>query len=943
MGKSSFSLLSSDMKRLQNRFGFALPTVMMVSLIMITLLAAALQFVSSSQSALSRQYYLQLAREAGESGLVYASKCISQNNGAISWTDAKPLKPDTDCSGNTVSGADGYVFKSGLIQTIFTIGFPKTSSDGKAHTINSVGVAQLLRKSDNQVSREYSQTVQAYAGSSAVSTVMSSSDFACSLVEPSQVYCWGKNVFDVLGENVSPTATNPSRIDISSAFEGKTITKLARGSYGATHMCVIANGSTDGEVYCWGNNTYGQLGDGTGNGSLKTSPIPVKVGGLLAGKKVTDVAIGGGGSCAIASDGVYCWGSNSDGQLGNNSSSTAYSNVPVKVSGISTATKISYGDRHVCAISSGKVYCWGWGNWGQLGQGATGTSANKYVATVVNGLLSGKTATDVSANHATTCAVAKGEAYCWGDSGSGVLGVGSGVASTNYPMKVLNTTGKPLYGKTVTQVSGGYKHNCALTSDGKVYCWGGNVGVGVVGNNSLNTNEYEPVEAQMPSGSGKVTSISASAYRTCAIMSGDTYCWGRVYDGQSRLGVQTPQLINSGFIEDKDISKVATGGGSVCVIVGTRVSCWGQNNYGQLGNDTTDNSSIPVGVNGFTGTLSNISSSGGTTCTTLGSNFYCWGQNIAGKVGNNSIGSTSHYQKVYKDSGGALYGTTAQMVNISGYVSCGIASGQAYCWGGYASAVDVSSLGNNKTLQSGSVTYYAKTPVEVYRETNVLSGKTVTAMSDGGTCVVASSKIYCWGENDIGQLGLGTYTAGSSKPVAVLAQSGVLLNKTPTVMATGSTGYTCAATTEPNIYCWGYNFDGQYGNDTRTTSNKPLLITVTGHPLKGKTITKLTAGSSHTCALTSDGEMYCWGYNSLGQIGDGTNITRTLPVKVQGVLSGKVITDISARESSTCAVADARVYCWGSNDYGQMGNGTSQTEGVPVPTKALSIPPFVLY
>ena len=71
MGKSSFSLLSSDMKRLQNRFGFALPTVMMVSLIMITLLAAALQFVSSSQSALSRQYYLQLAREAGESGLVY--------------------------------------------------------------------------------------------------------------------------------------------------------------------------------------------------------------------------------------------------------------------------------------------------------------------------------------------------------------------------------------------------------------------------------------------------------------------------------------------------------------------------------------------------------------------------------------------------------------------------------------------------------------------------------------------------------------------------------------------------------------------------------------------------------------------------------------------------------------------------------------------------------
>ena len=177
----------------------------------------------------------------------------------------------------------------------------------------------------------------------------------------------------------------------------------------------------------------------------------------------------------------------------------------------------------------------------------------------------------------------------------------------------------------------------------------------------------------------------------------------------------------------------------------------------------------------------------------------------------------------------------------------------------------------------------------------------------------------------------------------MLTESGVLQNKVPKVMASGANGYTCVATTEPNVYCWGYNFDGQYGDGTRTTSNKPRLVTTVGHPLKGKAIAKLTAGDSHTCALTSDGEMYCWGYNSLGQVGDGTNTTQVLPVKVRGVLSGKNITDISAGGASTCAVAESRVYCWGSNDYGQMGDGTSQVAGIPVPTKALTIPPFMVY
>ena len=922
------------------KLGFALPTVMIVSIVMLSLLATAMHFVSASQASLDKQYHLQLSREAAESGLKYASKCLDSSDNVVGWSDAKPLRPNTDCSGNVISGADNFVFEKDLLRTSFTIKAPVESDDKK--TISSEGTVQLLRRSDNQVRGEYTQVQRAYVGTNSVSEMTTSADFACSLVDGSRVYCWGKNTFEVLGPNASAIPNLPSRIDNAPSLAGKVVKKLARGAYGSTHMCLIADGDTEGEVYCWGNNSFGQLGNGTGDGSLKSSAQPVKVIGALAGKKVLDVSIGSNGSCAITSDGVYCWGRNNAGQLGNNSTQP-FSNVSVKVAGISTAQKISYGDNHVCAVSSGKAYCWGWGQFGQIGNGSTGSSADRRSATLVSGLIKDKVVTDVTANHANSCAIANGKAYCWGDGGAGSLGNGSN-SSSSVPVKVSNGSGTALYGKTVSQISGGFKNVCVLTTDGKAYCWGANLGVGSLGNNSPNINYYEAVKVQLPSGLGPATSISSSGRKSCVVMSGKSYCWGEAYDGQLREGIQEPQLVNNGDIKDKNIKYVAAGDGTTCVVItsGSTASCWGSNLYGQLGNDTFDNSTVPTTVKGLTGDIKGISTSGQTVCTTLGSSFYCWGQNTAGKVGNNTLGSQNHYQAVFKESG-ILQGKTAQVVSAGdSMVTCGIASDRTYCWGGYAGATDVSALGNNKTLQSGTDTYYTKKPVEVYRESGVLSGKSVTDISDGGTCVIASSRAYCWGENRRGQLGIGSFSAGSSKPVAVMTEAGVLQNKDISSIASGSTGHVCVSTTEPNIYCWGYNFDGEYGDGTRTTTNKPRLVTKEGNPLKGKTIDKLVAGSSHTCAMTN-GEVYCWGYNSLGQLGNGTNASQLLPVKVGGALAGKTVTDLSAGGQSTCAIAEQRTYCWGSNDYGQMGDGTVQAFASPIPAKALSLPPFLYY
>ncbi len=203
-------------------------------------------------------------------------------------------------------------------------------------------------------------------------------------------------------------------------------------SAGTSHSCAIRSGS----AYCWGSNANGQLG----NNSAISSPAPVAVytGGVLSGVTLTQISAGNGFSCALASTGTaYCWGSNANGQLGNNS--TAQSNVPVAVS--------------------------------------------------TSGALSGKTLTQVDAGQNAACALTSaGAAYCWGANGSGQLGDGNSFQSL---VPVAVTTAGVLNGVTLTQITVGPVYACALGSTGTAYCWGGN-GSGQLGNNSV-TQSNVPV------------------------------------------------------------------------------------------------------------------------------------------------------------------------------------------------------------------------------------------------------------------------------------------------------------------------------------------------------------------------------------------------------------------------------------------------------------------
>ena len=195
-----------------------------------------------------------------------------------------------------------------------------------------------------------------------------------------------------------------------------------------------------------------------------------------------------------------------------------------------------------------------------------------------------------------------------------------------------------------------------------------------------------------------------------------------------------------------------------------------------------------------------------------------------------------------------------------------MADGRAYCWGynGYGQ------LGNNSTTNSS-------VPVAV-DTSGVLAGKTVTAITAGDihTCAVADGKAYCWGDNGYGQLGNNSTTAlagaggGETPP-------GALAGKTVTAITAGD--YHTCAVADGKAYCWGDNGYGQLGNNSTTDSSVPVAVNTSG-PLAGKTVTAITAGSYHTCAV-ADGKAYCWGYNADGQLGNNSTTDSTVPVAVR--------------------------------------------------------------
>lgn len=348
---------------------------------------------------------------------------------------------------------------------------------------------------------------------------------SCALSAGGVVYCWGQGSAGQLGDG---TEKEESLTPVAVAG-GHRFRAIAAG---ADHVCGL---DEEGQAFCWGANGAGQLGDGTR--TQQDRPVPV-----ADRRSFVAITAGVAHTCALTADGrAYCWGDDGLGQLG--AGAIPSSDRPVPVSGDVRFHRIAAGGHHTCALDvNGKAWCWGYNDVGQLGDGRVGGRTNAHGPTPVEPVSGLGTIVDIAANDGQSCALdASGAAWCWGDDRYGQLGDGRVTAplqANPSPVRVVSESLR------FTAISTGSFHACALTGDGRAYCWGRNepprlgtaatperCGVRLRPQRGCATHPV-PVD-----GDSRYRSIAAGSFHTCAVTrEGAVECWGENPFGQLGTG-----------------------------------------------------------------------------------------------------------------------------------------------------------------------------------------------------------------------------------------------------------------------------------------------------------------------------------------------------------------------------------------------------------------------
>lgn len=571
---------------IRQKNGYSLVLIVLMSTFILALLAGAMKVVTQSYVYSQEEYYYKLAQEAGEAGTAYANACLDSNGAEQSWGSVPggigPLRPETNCKGVVNPSYEKYVFDEGnKFRTTFEVGDLEASTRSTALSaataqISSIGRVEITNGSGT-VLKTYTAVVKKSvtwpADINATRTV-SGTNRTCAILS-NNVWCWGKNNMGQLGDGTTSNSNIPVKVRSVGDMRNGEIIDIFTAQH---HSCVLTKSSTGRRIYCWGDNRSGQLGNSDFGGSYSAVPIEIKVVSPAAisdfsGDKIS--AIGGTGdtSCAIASGKVYCWGGNDRGQLGYGSpGSPGYSAVPAMINsgGLNripnnySATKLSTGgsrSRTMCVITTEKrAYCWGQAKFGQLGVGPI-TGDNYSRATRVRGL---EDVTDISQ-----------DGYWWEKD--------------------------PDY---VT-------HTCAIANAGRVYCWGG-AGRGQAGSLGSGNPKKHLQPAEVHGLPGTALQVEVGISHSCALMNNggkrEVYCWGnnemgqlganKKYEGpppEVIIWTYEPMKINDGLPAGERIVSLSAGANRGCVIMTNKRSyCWGLNNEGQIGDGTNQNRISPT-------------------------------------------------------------------------------------------------------------------------------------------------------------------------------------------------------------------------------------------------------------------------------------------------------------------------------------------------------------
>lgn len=606
------------------RGGFALPTVMVASVVMLIVLLSGLTATSSVNNAIRGQYNDKLAKDAADSGVRMAVACI--HNRTVHTTGL--LKPNsTSCTNTTTTTSKPtYVLDTPTAKTYFEVSPPvqESYSDARYYNVKVTGYLQLYRPGSSTVWKTVTEKVdfKVQYQSQFASLSQSGSLYVCGIINQ-KTFCWGRNVEGQLGNGSFDPDTQPYERDAdgnpivtqvvrnapgtsyhdSRSALGSTLTKDVDIAAGAGSTCIISTSNSDSgnpftynssrRVACWGDSENGELG--TGQVTTTKYPYPRLTYQTWANESPAQyprqIVSGGGYVCLIANrasgdttGNTWCWGNNGKGQLGRGNTNSPYAS-PGRVrdtSGASGTGIVLFSiaatpdASHVCGRRSDyRVVCWGFNKFGQAGDGTDGT--------------------DGSNDSSSTTQRFK-----------------------TYPVQTITTDDEPMRIETDLkslavggQASEDTGHSCGIGHadsgspgilQGRIYCWGSN-NYGQLGRGGANSTIYRRanlVTAGFGGTNYSASKIAASNKATCAVVKvpasasqSSVYCWGSNDNGEIGVNNTTTTVYGSPtrvtFFDGKDITDINGGALRFCAVSDFSNYCWGRDHVGQVGDGQVTN------------------------------------------------------------------------------------------------------------------------------------------------------------------------------------------------------------------------------------------------------------------------------------------------------------------------------------------------------------------
>ena len=686
----------------------------------------------------------------------------------------------------------------------------------------------------------------------------------CAIANDQSAWCWGSARIGSaahwrLGDGFQIDRTRPGPL-------GRVIAQWRQISRIHSHGC---GRRANGDLYCWGDNRYGQIGDGT----MAAPSIPVQTATVGTWQ---DVATGDGSTCAVhANRSLWCWGRGADARTGLGTNADRLR--PEQVGTSFGWRQAALGAQHGCATRvDGTLWCWGDSGDGQTaGAGSTTTPTQIGTSTMWR---------TVTSYDDTVCATQIDDSlWCWGRNDAGQVGNGTVGISVFAATQI---------GSGWAQVQAGAEHTCGVKTDGSLWCWGLN-DRGQLGDGTTATRN---APARIGLDSDWDSAVPADGATCARKTNGTLRCWGDARFGQ--LGTNTrgdshrPVQVGTA----SNWRQVSTESGSVCA---TRTDgslyCWGRNDFGQLGDGTQVERRTPVRTGAAmtwdlveTGFVYAVAIRGDGT-------LWGWGSNSGGNLGLGN-GVSPQLSPV-------ATATLAGWTQVAAGSQTTALAADRTIWG-YG--------GNfNGELGDGTLTT-AFTPT---RMSEIGPWRSVARSTNGACAVHDDRSVWCWGFNP--NNGFDASPAGPHTPARLETDfdwDRVAIGR----------GHVLAVKTNGTLWGRGWNAHAQLGLASGTSPTQINQMTQIDSETTWAQAVASNGGQS--CAIRVDGSAFCWGQNYWGEVGVAPPATSVAPTRIPGSwlqidVSGTLNPGDSA--NTTCGVrTDGTMWCWGSNRYGQLGNET---------------------